>query len=43
MLLGPNNFISLVDFLDKIQVLDKFQFDIESIDDFELYKVLIYK
>ena len=43
MLLEPGNFANLVDFLDKIKVLDKFQFDIESIDDFELYKVLIYK
>lgn len=43
VLLDYNNFINLVDFLDKIKVLDKFQFDIESIDDFELYKVLIYK
>ena len=43
MLLEPNNFINLVDFLDKIKILDKFQLDVESIDDFELYKVLIYK
>ena len=36
------NLINLIDFLNKIRILDKFEFNIKSIDDFELYKILIY-